>query len=56
MFVGELESLDESQCFVDRPSNRKIVHRHLTQVAFIIDDEEAPAMDIYRKKCRVVLS
>ena len=43
VFVGELESLNESQCFVDRPSNRKIVHRHLAKNPFLVDDEQTSA-------------
>lgn len=44
MFVCELEGLYQSQSFIHRASNRQVVDCHLTQVAFVIDDEQPSEM------------
>ena len=35
-----LESLDESECFVDRASDGEVVHGDLAEDAPVVDDEE----------------
>jgi len=42
MLVGVLECLDQPEGFVDRPTNRQIVHRNLSQYPLSIDDEKTP--------------
>ena len=40
-----LESLDQSQCLVDRSSDWEVVHGDLSDDAVAIDDDEAPERD-----------
>ena len=41
MFLSELESLNESEGFVDRSSNWEIVQGGLSQDSFLVDDEQS---------------
>lgn len=42
VFVRVLEGLNKSEGFIDRPANWKIIYGNLTQVAFVINDEQTP--------------
>ena len=41
MFIGELESLDKSEGFIDISADREIIDGDLTQDSFAVDDEKS---------------
>ena len=45
MFIGKLKCLNETQCFVHRASYWKIVDCNLSQVSFIVDNEQSSERD-----------
>lgn len=51
MFVGVLESLNQSERFIDRATHRQIIHCDLSENTFIINDEETSETQEKKMSC-----
>ena len=46
MFISELESLDQSQCLINRSTDWQVIHRYLAEFALRVDDEQSTKLNI----------
>lgn len=50
MFVGELKGLDQTKGLLNRASNWEVVDGDLSQDAVVVNNEQAPEMELWHLK------